>query len=351
MTSDQNQQKNLDQQLEDLRSGLLNAQDKLKKAETGIKAGEEQIKTIEVLINKFNQIVEDYRDAYPDLLARQREFEQAYHDEKKCLENILCGDKDGLKKVSCIVHKERTDITKLERTIQDFNDKLDGDYSEEKCKDKYPDTYKEKCEWDDGLRKELDIKKNNMEMVKKKYGLWIDPVKAIESKFKNLEAIKKEIDKEHTAGNHAYAYYLLLVSDKSFCRYMFFPPYLDKIPFSNKLYKVRCEDKSEEMPNCRESDESLLHQIPYVIDPEVFEEELKNVWYEYFQADECYNDKVGELQSIERKLETAKAQLAEDQKNLEVVIKRRLTNLADEDYREQDCPPPPDTSEEKDKCS
>ena len=295
--------KELDEQLECLRSKLLGSQANLKEAETDINAGEEQIKSIEILIRQFNKIVEDYREAYPGLRTRQDNFDQVGRDEKKCLENIL--NEEEQKKVCCIVNivsKERHDITKLENKIQGFFDALNGNCTKDKCKD---------CECDDGKRKELSEKQKALDEAKENYQLWIDPIKSIESRFKMLEAIKKEIDKEHTEGNHAYAYYLLTDSKASFYYY--------------------------------------LNKIPRVVEPECLEKELKAAWNNYLQADKSFNTVDSEVKSLEMQKETSQAQLVEDEKSLETTIKRRLTNIADEDCTEEEIPK--DTTEDKDKCT
>ncbi len=283
-------QEKFDEQLECLRSNLLTAQEQLKTVETGIKANEEQIKTIEALISKRNQIADDYREAYTGLQTRQNDFEQAGKDEKKCLENIL--NEKEQKKLRCIVNKERKDIINLENEIQTDINGLDGVCT-------------------NGARKDLDVQNKALDEAKKKYELWIDPIKSIESRFKILETIKKEIDKEHTAGNHTYAYYLLDVSDDSFYKH--------------------------------------LNEIPVVVEPENLDDKLKAAWDNYRRTDNCFNAVVSKVKSLEKRLEINQAQLTEDKKNLEATIKRRLMNFANEEYKESDCPK--DTSEDKNSCS
>ncbi len=301
MTNIQNQQIDLPQQLEALRSELLDAQEKLKTAETEIQAGQGQIKTIEELINKRTQIVEDYSEAYPRLEAQQSEYNEAYENEKKCLDNIL--NREGREKVCCIVKKELGDIEKLEAEIKSGKETLNGSCTKEnlaKCIETH-----EECWCDDGKLKALDKEKLVLEEKKKIYELWTDPIKSIEARHKILGNLKKEIDKEHTEGHHAYAYYLLNTkSEASFCHH--------------------------------------LNDVPQVIKPDELKTQLKKAWNDYMKADECFNDINAEVKSCEKQLETRQAQLEEDKKNLEGTIQRRLNN-----YIDDECVIPPDCVEKE----
>lgn len=257
-----------DEQLDCLRRNLLQAQGILNTTESNISASEKQITAIESLISKRDQIIKDYSLAQPGLDTKQKEFKTIYEDEKSCLEQLLTAD--GIKKIEAIKKTMHDKVANLTESIEDDKTSLDGDLNNSK-------------------RKELEVKKQALEKAKKSYDLWVDPVKSIESRFKSLERIKKEIDKEHSAGNYRYAYYLLeLIKEDSF-----------------KFY---------------------LESIPKVIEPDKIEEKLKKAWKYFQEADEAFNNAAGEVKSLEKRIETNKRQLIEDEKNIESTIRRLLSS-------------------------
>lgn len=255
-----------DDQLDCLRRNLLKAQETLNTTESDISASEKQITAIESLISKRDQIIKDYSLAQPGLDTKQKEFKTIYEDEKSCLEQLLTAD--GIKKIEAIKKTMHDKVANLKESIEDDKTSLDGDS-------------------DNSKRKELEVKKQALEKAKKSYDLWVDPVKSIESRFKSLERIKKEIDKEHSAGNYRYAYYLIELLEKGSFKY-------------------------------------YLEDFPGVVEPDELEKELKDAWKAFQNADEAFNNAAGEVKSLEKRIEINRKQLIEDEKNLETTIKRLL---------------------------
>jgi chromosome segregation ATPase len=292
------QQKTLDEQLDDLRRELITSQGNLQQAQIDIKAQEDGIKLIGSLINEFDQIVDDYRKSYPELMAKYEEYDAFYNNEKKCLENILTqpafeyGDtskKTGVDKVTCIVGKEREDINKLKQDIETKTANLEGG----------PDK--------NAKRQQLVCKQKSLEKAKKVYELWKDPVKSVKSRFSELDKFKKEIDKEHAAANYPFAFYLL--------KYKF-----RKI-LQSDLNQVLDDDAS---------DNGKQNKLPLVVEPGNLGGALQGAWRRYRDAVDELNQSEGQVKKLEKELETLKGQFAEDQKNLESTLQRRLTNLVAE---------------------
>lgn len=277
----------LDDQLDCLRDNLLNAQRTLKTADSNISASEKQIVAIEALITKRDQVIKDYEIAYPSLDTKQKDFEAFYNDEKKCLENLLT--LNGITNVTNIQREVRDNVNNLQSKIDCEKNGLDGDATT-------------------GKRHTLDSYKKELEDAKRDYDLWTDPVKSIESRFKLLENSKKEIDKEHSAGNYAYAYYLLVD----------FP-------------RPQCPDKKELKELVKHNSfQSHLNGVPKVELPKDINNKLMCAWKEYQQADKKLNDITGKVKGAEKVIETNQKQLVEDVKNLEATIKRQLNSLKDD---------------------
>lgn len=262
----------LDEQRDCLRENLLKAQEALNTTESDISASEKQITAIEALISKRDQIIVDYVKAYPGLKARYDEFKAIYNNEKNSLENLLTSQ--GKQRVVEIVNNACNRVKALNDKLNKSNESLNGEISKGK----------------EGKRKELDVKKQALEDAKKIYDQWIDLVKSIESRFKSLEKIKTEIDKEQSVSNYRYAYYLLELTEKDSFKF-----YLDGL-------------------------------LPMVIDPNGINNKLIEVWRNYQEKDEAFQRTTGEVKALEKGIETSKKQLIEDEKNLEATIKRLLNS-------------------------
>ena len=284
---------NLEAQLKSLRKNLVKAQNEVQIAQGNISSNQEQISSIEELISKIEQIIIDYQTAHPALKVRQDGFEKYCSQKKACLENILCDKEKEKDKLCCIVNQEHAHITSLETDVADCEKLLDGE-----CLD--------------GIRKERDKKQNQSNKAKANYVLWLDPVESITARLNILEELKNQIDTEHSAGNHAYAYSLL----------------------------IKCLTKEES--NCSQSDEDgspdefceLVNASPDVVEPNCLRERITQAWCAYQDASNCFNNIDAQLSNKVSELETLQAQLEEAKNTLKDTIKRRLLNIENEE-----CPP------------
>lgn len=291
-----------DDQLDCLRRNLLKAQEALNTTESDISASEKQITAIEALISKRDQIIADYVKAYPGLKAKYDEFKAIYNNEINSLKNIL-GD-EGEVGVKEIVNQTRGRVEIHKNNIKIYSRRLNGVVSRIV------------------KRNALDSRRQELEYAKKVYDYWIDPVKSIESRFKSLERIKKEVDKEQSAENYEYAYYLLeLVKEDSFKYYLDEFLSIPAIPAIPAIPEDPQDPGAPAVPAV-----PAVPAIPAVIDPKEINKKLIEVWRNYQKADEAFQRTAGEVKALEKGIETSKKQLAEDEKNLEATLKRLLNS-------------------------
>lgn len=295
-----------------LRENLLKAQNTLNTTESDISASEKQITAIEALISKREQIIADYAKAHPGLKAKYDEFKAIYCNEIKSFENSL--GKDGMENVKKIVNQARGHVEilgKLQTDLRKFNRCLNGEVT------------------NGGKRNELDKTKQKLERAKKIYDYWIDPVKSIESRFKSLERIKKEVDKEQSAENYKYAYYLLeLAKEDSFKYYLedfLFVPEIPAIPAIPKNQDT-CDDPGALAVPATNYECAPIDIIP----PSKINQRLVDVWIDYQEADKAFQKTTGAVKALEKLIETRQKQLTEDKKNLEATIERLLNSEIEE---------------------
>ena len=253
----------LDKQLKDLREELLKWQTKFQEATSEIEEREAQIAQLSTFIADFDQIVENYEGALPDLRARQEEYEKYYQNQKSCLKNIL--GESCWEKVCKKAEKYINDISEKEKEIE-----CDVESLEE-------------------AQNERTKSAKDLANAKAKFEQWKTPVKSIESRFKTLDQLKKEIGTEHKQNNNTIAFYLLTCKDK-FC--------------------------------------AQVNGAPKVLSLDEFKDKIKQTWKCYSEADSDFNEKDAAVKGLEKTLETKRAQLEEDRKNLESTIRRKLIELA-----------------------
>lgn len=252
-----------DEQLNLLRDQLLSWQTKFQEATSEISEREVQIEALSGFIDEFDAIVEVYENAYPDLKAKQSDYEKCCENQKSCLENIL-GDKcskavcDKVKEIKDEIKCRKTDIESDEESLTEAKTTRDS------------------------AELALTEVKDRFEELK-------TPVKSIEARFKELDLLKTEIDKNQDEHSNTIAYYLLACELK-FC--------------------------------------SQTKDIPQVLSVEEFITELRCAWKRYVDADSYFNEKDALVKGLEKTLETKKVQLEADKANLEVKIRRKLTELA-----------------------
>jgi chromosome segregation ATPase len=306
MISDQQQQPpcppgqdpslDLDSKLKELEKDLQEEQGNLQKAEVEIKEREEQIKALSALINQIDDVVDNYRERHIELKEKEHDYREFCADEKTCLTNVLGTDTQKVCDTAKNVMVEIVDIGKeIEKLGVGCDNTIGG---LEKAK-----------------RERVDREKT-LALAKKEFEAWKDPVKSIETRFKDLEKMKKEICTEHEGKNYAIAYYLLMFGDECCASVQPDKPCESVEQEFFESYEKYCtrSNNPEDYP-------------PEIADPGQLKAKIVAAWNAYQEADTAYNDQDAEVKRLEKKLELMKSQLAEKKKNFEKTIRRKLSEL------------------------